>query len=70
LGDQLFIKNPDDVQSLLQNDGKYPNEPVFEFFEYYRTKKRPDLYGKCPGLLGTNGKPWAEIRTAVNQVLL
>ncbi len=28
------------------------------------------MYGECPGLLGTNGKQWGHIRTAVNQDLM
>ena len=37
---------------------------------FFRTKKRPDMFGKCPGLLGTKGKEWGDIRTAVNQDLM
>jgi cytochrome P450 family 49 subfamily A len=47
-----------------------PIEPGFDFFVQYRTRLRRDLYPGSAGLLGANGQPWYDVRSAVQQDML
>jgi hypothetical protein len=35
----LLIFNPDDIRSMFQHEGKYPQRPTFEALKDYREKK-------------------------------
>ncbi len=39
MGWQVFITEPQDVQTMLANEGKHPVEPGFDFFVNYRHYK-------------------------------
>ena len=39
MGWQVFITEPEDVQTMFANDGKHPIEPGFDFFVQYRHYK-------------------------------
>ena len=36
--------NPEDVKTVYKADGKYPFQPGFDIFRYYRKHMRSDLY--------------------------
>ena len=54
----------------MSHDGKYPVEPGFDHFVYYRNKSRKDLYPDTAGLLGHHGDSWYQVRSKVQQVML
>jgi cytochrome P450 family 49 subfamily A len=69
-GHHVFIRDPQDIKTLLAGDGKMPIEPGFDFFVMYRTRLRRDLYPGSGGLLGAHGQPWYDVRSAVQQDML
>ena len=40
----VVLMNPEDVQTVYQNDGKTPFQPAFDLVGYYRKTMRKDLY--------------------------
>lgn len=46
----LLIFDPVDFETLLRNEGIWPNRKNSETLEYYRLKVRPDIYGEVGGL--------------------
>jgi len=69
LGYQIFIHEPEDVQTLFANDGKNPVEPGFDFFVNYRNYKK-DLFTGDKGLLGSHGEDWYKVRSMVQQDMM
>jgi len=67
--DAIFIRNPEDIRTLMYNDGKNPIEPGFDFFVKYRQELRKDLYPN-PGLVGSHGEKWYEVRSSVQQDMM
>ena len=41
--DAVFIRSPEDIRTLFNNDGKNPIEPGFDFFVKYRQELRQGL---------------------------
>ena len=66
----IFIKNPEEIQKLLNKDGKYPIEPAFDVFNNYRNIMKKQLYRETAGLLGHHGEKWWEIRSKVQQDMM
>ena len=66
----VFIRDPEDIKTLLNGDGKMPIEPGFDFFVHYRQRLRRDLYPGGGGLLGSHGQEWYDVRSAVQQDML
>lgn len=54
------------MQKVFSHDGKFPIEPGFDHFGYYRNKIRKDLFSETAGLLGSHGEDWYEVREKVN----
>ena len=63
--DTIFVQNPETMQKVFNHDGKYPIEPGFDHFGYYRNKTRKDLYSETAGLLGSHGEDWYKVREKV-----
>jgi len=70
LGTRPFIKDPEDVKVLLANDGKNPIESGFDFWVYYRSKLKKDLYPETCGLIGSHGEEWYNMRSKVQQDMM
>ena len=52
LGAELvFVNNPEDSKTLLDNDGPIPYMPGFEKIEYIRSTSLKHLFNSEPGLL-------------------
>ncbi|XP_046633707.1 probable cytochrome P450 49a1 isoform X2 [Daphnia pulicaria] len=60
----LLIFNPDDIRSMFQHEGKYPQRPTFEALKDYREKKY-----QCVGVVPDNGKEWYRLRQNVQTLL-
>ncbi|XP_046461154.1 probable cytochrome P450 49a1 [Daphnia pulex] len=60
----LLIFNPDDIRSMFQHEGKYPQRPTFEALKDYRKKKY-----QCVGVVPDNGKEWYRLRQNVQTLL-
>ena len=65
---QVFISNPEDVRTLLKNDGSMPITAGFDFFVAYRSKMRKEL--RTGGLVGAHGAKWYEVRSLVQQDMM
>ena len=60
--ENVFLEHPEDVKTLLNNDGKNPIEPGFDFFVEYRQNLRKDLFPDTAGLGGSHGDKWYECK--------
>ena len=69
-GDNIFVKDPEQIKVVLSNDGKYPIKPDFDAFIYYRNKIRKELFSETGGLLGSHGEEWYKTRSLVQQDML
>jgi len=69
MGWQVFITEPQDVQTMLANEGKHPVEPGFDFFVNYRHYKK-NMFPGSTGLLGSHGDEWYHARSLVQQDMM
>ncbi|XP_037921750.1 probable cytochrome P450 12d1 proximal, mitochondrial isoform X5 [Hermetia illucens] len=65
----LFSFDPNDFETIFRTEGYWPDRIVLQTMIYYRSKVRPDIFGKYSGLGNALGKEWAEFRTAVNPAM-
>lgn len=42
--------NPNDIQTIFRTEGQWPERTTFKSVTYFRTKIRPDIFGKYAGL--------------------
>ena len=68
--DTVFVRDPQQIKTVLSNDGKYPIKPDFDAFIYYRQKVRKELFPETGGLLGSHGEEWYKTRSLVQQDML
>ncbi|XP_065566367.1 cytochrome P450 302a1, mitochondrial-like [Artemia franciscana] len=63
----LFLYNPEDIESMFEQDGKFPSRRSHTALEKYR-KDNANLYN-TGGLLPTNGPEWRRLRLAFQKSL-
>lgn len=51
-------------------EGVWPVRIGLDSLTYYRTEKRPDIYKEYLGLFPTQGKPWHDMRTIANPIMM
>ncbi|KAG5674776.1 hypothetical protein PVAND_004726 [Polypedilum vanderplanki] len=67
----VFSYSDHDNETILLNEGNFPNRYSFEILKYFRETLRPDVYGGEYGSVASeNGERWYKIRTIINQVML
>lgn len=47
----VFVYDPNDVETVFRNEGRWPDRRSFEFIQDYRKKLQPDLFKDSAGLL-------------------
>ncbi|XP_053951150.1 probable cytochrome P450 12e1, mitochondrial [Anastrepha ludens] len=62
--------NPADYPIIFRNEGAWPDRRVFDTFVYHREKHRGEFFQGVEGIISTSGEKWAEMRTAVNPILM
>lgn len=65
----ITTHRPEDFQTVFRTEGQWPVRTVLDTMVYYRTKVRPDIFGKHAGLGNAQGKEWGEFRSAVNPAM-
>ena len=65
----LNIHNPEDVRSVLANDGATPIIPGFDNFIQLRRNHQADHFGETTGLMA-QGEEWYRFRKAVQQDMM
>lgn len=65
----LNIHNPEDVKTLLANDGTKPIIPGFDNFTRIRKDHQSEFFGKTRGLI-SQGDEWYKFRQAVQQDMM
>ncbi|XP_034662836.1 probable cytochrome P450 12e1, mitochondrial [Drosophila subobscura] len=68
--DMVLTMNPPDYAKVFRNEGQWPHRRNFTTVEYFRRKRRPEVFGEYDGLVSGNGPAWGKLRTAVNPILL
>ncbi|GLH07261.1 Cytochrome P450 CYP301A1 [Gryllus bimaculatus] len=68
--DQVFLFNPESVEKVLRNDGRFPYRDGPGSMHYYRTVLRKDRFKGVAGTMTTQGEEWQKFRTKVNQPLM
>ncbi|KAK7793316.1 hypothetical protein R5R35_011524 [Gryllus longicercus] len=68
--DQVFLFNPESVEKVLRNDGRFPYRDGPGSMHYYRTVLRKDRFKGVAGTITTQGEEWQKFRTKVNQPLM
>ncbi|CAD7090146.1 unnamed protein product [Hermetia illucens] len=61
---------PEDFQTVFRTEGQWPERMGLKTMIHYRTKVRPDIFGKHSGLANAQGKEWGDFRSAVNPVMM
>ncbi|CAD7090147.1 unnamed protein product [Hermetia illucens] len=61
---------PEDFQTVFRTEGQWPERMGLKTMIHYRTKVRPDIFGKRSGLANAQGKEWGEFRSTVNPVMM
>ncbi|XP_037921267.1 cytochrome P450 CYP12A2-like isoform X1 [Hermetia illucens] len=71
-GSQGFVatNKPEDFQTIFRTEGHWPDRTELKTIVYYRTKIRPDIFGKYSGLANSQGKEWGDFRSAVNPAMM
>nr|QST15058.1 CYP362A5 protein [Diaphanosoma celebensis] len=64
----VWIKNPDDVETVFRNEGNFPKRFGFDSVRKYR-EERVEYYTST-GLLFAEGEDWWKLRSKVQQSLL
>ncbi|CAD7077461.1 unnamed protein product [Hermetia illucens] len=67
--ESVLIFDPKDFETIYRTEGVWPVRVSFDTITYYRRKVRPDIFSPA-GLVATQGKEWAEFRSAVNPVMM
>ena len=70
IGYIVSCMDPNDIQKFLARDGKFPIEPGFDMFKYYRNIKRKEWFSETAGLVGHDGEKWWEFRSKVQQDMM
>ena len=66
----LWLFDPHLIQTMFQNEGKYPYRgQVLEALEFMRNR-RPDVFGENLGVLMDEGEKWHAFRSSVQQDML
>uniref|UniRef100_A0A1I8MK12 Cytochrome P450 n=1 Tax=Musca domestica TaxID=7370 RepID=A0A1I8MK12_MUSDO len=68
--DMVITHNPQDFETLLRNEGVWPNRPGSEGLSYYRRVHRADFFQGVEGLIASQGEQWGSFRTKVNPILM
>ncbi|KAJ6639074.1 putative cytochrome P450 12b2, mitochondrial, partial [Pseudolycoriella hygida] len=68
--DRVFTFNPNDMEIIFRNEGKWPIRQGIDTFDYYRKQVRPDVFKKSSGLVSDHGEAWAKLRTAANPIMM
>ena len=68
--DQVFIREPMDMQVVLSKDGSMPINSNFDFLVHYRNKMRRKMYPETGGLVGSHGEDWYQMREKVQQDMM
>lgn len=62
----VAISNPDDVQFLFRNEGKYPTrEPIFPLWMKYKEERK-----QAHGVFSLRGEEWYKVRRILNMKML
>ena len=65
----LFIHNPKDAQTLINNDGSLPIIPGFNQLAEFRRTEFPEYFSETTGLI-SEGEEWAKFRQLVQQDMM
>ncbi|KAL9917904.1 cytochrome P450 12b2 [Glossina fuscipes fuscipes] len=68
--DTVFTYNPHDFEIMFRNEGVWPYRVGLQTFNYYRKKKRPEVFHDIGGLVSEQGKAWGDIRSKVNPIMM
>ncbi|XP_073817038.1 cytochrome P450 CYP12A2-like [Musca autumnalis] len=68
--DMVITHNPRDFETLIRNEGIWPNRPGSEGLSYHRRVHRADFFQGVEGLIPSQGEHWGTFRSKVNPVLL
>uniref|UniRef100_A0A1A9VZ34 Cytochrome P450 n=1 Tax=Glossina brevipalpis TaxID=37001 RepID=A0A1A9VZ34_9MUSC len=68
--DTVFTYNPHDFEIMFRNEGIWPHRVGLQTFNYYRKKKRPEVFHGIGGLVSEQGKIWGDIRSKVNPIMM
>ncbi|XP_017091165.2 probable cytochrome P450 12a5, mitochondrial [Drosophila bipectinata] len=66
----LMTYNPEDFEVVFRNEGVWPLRPGSETLRYHRTVHGKDFFQGVEGIIPSQGKSWADFRSAVNPVLM
>ena len=69
-GKMLVLFDPDDLEKVYRNEGKYPSRgQVFNELKTWR-ESRPDLFRDTTGVLLESGEKWHRVRSLVQQDMM
>nr|ARO50443.1 cytochrome P450 [Chironomus tentans] len=72
LGRPQFVitYNPEDFETVFRVEGNWPVRFGIESLSYYRTTKRPEIYGDLGSLFVSHGEKWSQMRSIANPILM
>ncbi|XP_033153362.1 probable cytochrome P450 12d1 proximal, mitochondrial [Drosophila mauritiana] len=59
-----------DIETVFRSEGTWPERDFFPSITYFRTHKRPDVYGESVGLISAQAESWGKMRSAVNPIFM
>ncbi|KRF79421.1 cytochrome P450 CYP12A2 [Drosophila virilis] len=66
----ILTQNPDDFETVFRHEGVWPYRKGFELLNYHRNVHRVDYFGVESGLVTSQDKAWANMRSAVNPIII
>ncbi|XP_020818154.1 probable cytochrome P450 12d1 proximal, mitochondrial isoform X1 [Drosophila serrata] len=68
--DWVTTFSPQDMAMVFRNEGNWPKRETFASLTYFRTHKRPDVYGDMLGLVSAQSENWGKMRSALNPIFM
>lgn len=68
--EMVFLYDSNYIETMYRNESVWPIRDNIPSFIMYRDLYRQDLYSEYQGVANSQGKKWAESRSAVNQTMM
>ena len=70
LEDIVIIYRPEDMETVFKNDGRYPDNAMFDAVVSYREVVGKEVFTETYGVAGSRGKDWYKVRSLVQQDMM